>query len=145
MLFKEKWLRGDVKIIFFKNNGKNDSNSFFSPLPRVTERRSKNPIEALSDEDVFEALSKGYSLQIHCDGGFCAGAGAAAFVVHIVEPRSNQISRAGYKGVYLAAAVSAFQAEVTAIDLATKFVKNTLEVYRDKRMNRKRGIEFVDI
>ena len=41
------------------------------------------------------------------------------FVAHVVEPKTGEISRKGCKGV---SALSAFQAEITAIDLTVDFV-----------------------
>ena len=87
---------------------------------------------------VREALRNGHSLQIHCDGGFREGIGAAAFVPHIVEPSlasENALTRAGYVGIYLDVCHSAFHAEIVALDAAITFV---LELVTDGSWRRKR-------
>ena len=73
-------------------------------------------------EVILDALTRGHCLQIHCDGGFTGETGAAAFVVHIVCPSTSEVSRAGYRGLFLTPCFSAFHAELTATDAAVEFV-----------------------
>ena len=53
---------------------------------------------------------------------------------------SNQIGCAGYRGVFLESAASAFEADVRAIDLAIDFVKTVLQNYQERRLTKKRNI-----
>ena len=72
-------------------------------------------------------MRAGHCLQIHSDGGYTCGAGAAAFVVHAVDVHADLIHRVGYSGVFMSNAHSAFHAEITAIDLAISFVRALTE------------------
>ena len=78
---------------------------------------------AIDVVDVKQAAETGYSLQIHCDGGYKGGVGAAAFVVHAIEVDSGSIHRVGYAGRFIAGAKSPFHTELTALDMALGFVQ----------------------
>ncbi|CAK0833500.1 unnamed protein product [Prorocentrum cordatum] len=76
----------------------------------------------MSDMDVdmvVAAVRNRQCLQVHCDGGYVGTVGSAAFVVHAVEPRTGNITRAGYRGRFMLFAESSFHAELTAIDTAS--------------------------
>ena len=82
----------------------------------------RNGLEEMDHEALKEAIRGHKCLQIHCDGGYCEGQGASAFVMHVVQPSTGAVSRIGFKWKYLAIAYSAFHAEITAIDLAVEYV-----------------------
>ena len=65
-------------------------------------------------------------------------------VTLLVKPISDQIHRAGYKGIYLESAVSAFQAEVLAMDLAMQFVRQSVQLQHESMMKQKKGVRFTD-
>jgi hypothetical protein len=46
----------------------------------------KIDMKYLTIADAQDVVSNGHFLQIHCDGGFVHGMGAAAFVVHAYDP-----------------------------------------------------------
>ena len=61
---------------------------------------------------VVDALCQGYCLQVHCDGGYRDGRGAASFVVHRVDPATGVMERIGYNGIFRPTARSAFSGRV---------------------------------
>ena len=50
------------------------------------------------------------------------GIGAAAFVAHAIDTKAGKMFRVGFVGVFISEAQSAFQAEITALDMAVGFV-----------------------
>ena len=90
----------------------------------ILERRSA--VEDISETEILDAVRQRDNLQIHCDGGFVAGAGAAAFVIHRVSRRTNTVSRLGHCGVFLQSAESAFHTELSAIESAVNFVRRIM-------------------
>ena len=80
----------------------------------------------LRRNDVTDKAMAGWSLQVHCDGGYRGGAGAAAFVVHSYSPAGGGVERVGYYGAYLPSARSAFQAEIFALDNAVAWIRSCM-------------------
>ena len=78
-------------------------------------------------------VKKGWSLQIHCDGGVQSGCGARAFVVHAHDPATGAVERVGYSGALLPTASSLFYAEVQALSSAVQRVKQFVDVAGMKR------------
>ena len=78
----------------------------------------------LDKSRICESRSSACGLQVFSDGGFVQGRGAAAFVVTSVHCVGDELVQEslGARGVWMQGAVSAFQAEVIALDLATDFV-----------------------
>ena len=74
---------------------------------------------------IADALHAGAQMQLYSDGGFKAGRGASAFVVVLSRYSGSQwvAELAGYKGVFMTDAGSAFQAEVVAADMAIEFAR----------------------
>ena len=71
----------------------------------------------------------------------------AAFVLRLVDPVSNEISRAGYAGILLDPCHSAFHAELVAMEAAVSFVFGIIKdpVGASQGRRRKRKIQFQDI
>ena len=69
-----------------------------------------------------QKLHEGECLQIHCDGGYRDGVGAAAYVVHLVEPITGSLHRIGWEAQFLRSVSSSFQAECTAMEMAVNFL-----------------------
>ena len=67
-------------------------------------------------------MRKGDALQVHCDGGFNNGAGAAAFVVHAVQTVTSSMTRLGYMGTFIPQARSAFETGLVAITMAVEWI-----------------------
>ena len=86
---------------------------------------------------VVAAVRNRQCLQIHCDGGYDGTVGSAAFVVHVVEPRTGNITRAGYRGCFMVFAESSFHAELTAIDNAIQFVLDVKRIAENRPLKRK--------
>lgn len=91
----------------------------------------------------IQAMRSRHCLQIHCDGGFSDNIGAAACVVHIVDPVVGELTRAGYCGVCMAYCASAFHAELTAIEHGVNFVLNLK--LSSSLTTLKRKVVFTDI
>ena len=87
-------------------------------------------ITDLSYEAALAPLRNGCSLQIHCDGGFRGGVGAASFVVHLTEPGRTGVKRLGYHGVFLPHARSPFHAEIVALHEAVNWIKTFIYAWR---------------
>ncbi len=70
-------------------------------------------------------------MQIFSDGGYCDGAGASGFVVVSIgrRPPFERVLE-GYRGVFLHEAVSAFQTEMVAAELAVQFVAGLLSLHK---------------
>ena len=82
----------------------------------------------LCHTSAINAIQNGRSIQIHSDGGFKSGRGAASFVVHACDPSTGMMSRLGYSGHYMHAARSAFHAEILALLLAVDWM-HSLKTY----------------
>ena len=80
----------------------------------------RDDLSNLSLDSAIDAVTAGMPLQIHSDGGFRDGVGAAAFVVHAHESRTGTITRIGYSGSFMCSARSAFHAEGSALLAAVK-------------------------
>ena len=78
----------------------------------------------------MELVEAGWSLQVHCDGGYRGGVGAAAFVVHAHCPAESRVKRVGYCGVFLPTARSAFHSEITALTNAIDWITLFIRSYR---------------
>ena len=73
-------------------------------------------------------LRKVVAIQVFSDGGYTGERGAAALVVSCVYATVDSFERelVGSRGVLLKDAVSAFCAEVLALDLATEYLERTI-------------------
>ena len=90
--------------------------------------RSAGNIDTLTNNDLLREVHNATAIVIHSDGGFAEGVGAAAYVVTLVRASEYGFRRTfvGTRGVYLGNTVSAFGAEVAALDLATAFANEFL-------------------
>ena len=79
-------------------------------------------IVKLETSDAIEAVARGGALQLFCDGGFVAGIGALSFVVHVYGKGPGPCRQIGYIGKFIPQARSAFQAEITALQLAIEWM-----------------------
>ena len=82
----------------------------------------KADLDDLDLGPVVQAISQERCFQVHCDGGYKDGVGAASFVVHAIDPASGVVERLGYRGAFLSRARSAFQAELIALETAVQFM-----------------------
>ena len=63
-------------------------------------------------------------MQIFSDGGFNGTSGAAAFVVVLADPSAaNKRCLGGHRGIWIPEALSAFQAELIAADIAVELAR----------------------
>ena len=94
-------------------------------------------------DTVCGAVFRGGALQIHCDGGFLDGRGAAVFVVHVHHAGLEGVTRLGYQGVDLPNARSALHSEISALQMATAWGKRYLGIIRERAMSGRVRFQFV--
>ena len=87
----------------------------------------KTDLSDLDLHDVAARLQRGEHLQIHSDGGYRNGCGAAAAVVltYALLDGLRTPSVVGYWGAYIGEAKSAFHTELIAADVA---IRKALEI-----------------
>ena len=84
----------------------------------------KRDFNKITEHTAAEILQDAIGLQVYSDGGFNFGIGAAAFVVTCVKWDGERLQSVmmGSRGILIEGARSAFHTEVTALDMAVRFV-----------------------
>ena len=82
-------------------------------------------VDTIDQRSMFQHLTDAIGLQVFCDGGFAGSAGAAAMVLYAIFP--NRRSLLGATVIYVEQARCSFHMEVTALDIATAFLKQKFD------------------
>ena len=96
-------------------------------------------------DELVQKLHEGNCLQIHCDGGYREkdGTGAAAFVVHMVEPILGSLDRIAWEAQFLRSVSSSFHAECTAMEMAVNFAQLLTKRSAHSQVIKKRRVLFI--
>jgi hypothetical protein len=80
-------------------------------------------MEDLDVHNIAARLAAGQVLQLFSDGGFTGACGAASFVVVCSAYEDGELKafNCGYRGAFMSIAVSSFQAELVAAEMAISF------------------------